>query len=113
MIAIDHADHLVQVAILGEFTLADFKEFEELVRYKIRFSGPVDLLIDFREMLATTVDVAWQEVKFSRAHTTDFNRIAVVTNSQWISWSAWLSQLFVQAEVQVFEDTASALAWLA
>ncbi|AJP49173.1 hypothetical protein PG1C_13515 [Rugosibacter aromaticivorans] len=113
MIAIQHTDHLVQFAILGEFTLADFKEFEELVLYKIRFTGPVDLLVDVREMLRVTIDVAWQEVRFSRAHTHDFNRIAVLTSSQWVTWSAWLSQLFVQADVRVFEEEAPARAWLA
>lgn len=58
MIAIDHNEKLVKIALLGEFTLADFKEFEELVQYKIRFTGPVNLLIDFRQMLTTTLDVA-------------------------------------------------------
>lgn len=58
MIAIDHNEKLIKIALLGEFTLADFKEFEELVQYKIRFTGPVNLLIDFRQMLTTTLDVA-------------------------------------------------------
>ncbi|MES2236700.1 MAG: STAS/SEC14 domain-containing protein [Pseudomonadota bacterium] len=113
MIAIQHADHLVQFAILGEFTLADFKEFEELVLYKVHFTGPVNLLVDVREMLGLTIDVAWEEVRFSRAHTHDFKRIAVLTSSQWVAWSAWLSQLFVEADVRVFEEEAAARDWLA
>lgn len=112
MIAIDHNEKLVKIALLGEFTLADFKEFEELVQYKIRFTGPVNLLIDFRQMLTTTLDVAWQEVRFTREHTHDFHRIAIVTNSQWVAWSAWLSQLFVDAQLELFEEEAPALAWL-
>lgn len=112
MIAIQHQDHLIQFAVLGEFTLADFKEFEELVLYTIRFSGPVNLLVDLREMLGFTIDVAWEEIRFSRAHVNDFNRIAVLTDSQWTAWSAWLSQLFVNAEVRVFEEEARARAWL-
>lgn len=113
MITIQHTDHLVQFAIFGEFTLADFKEFEELVLYKVRFSGPVNLLVDVREMLSLTIDVAWEEIRFSRAHTHDFTRIAVLTSSQWITWSAWLSQIFVAADVRVFEEEPVALAWLA
>lgn len=113
MITIQHTDHLVQFAIFGEFTLADFKEFEELVLYKVRFSGPVNLLVDVREMLSLTIDVAWEEIRFSRAHTYDFTRIAVLTSSQWVTWSAWLSQIFVAADVRVFEEEPVALAWLA
>ena len=113
MIAIDHSASQVSVTVLGEFTLADFKEFEELVLYKIQFDGPVDLYFDVREMAAFTVDVAWAEIQFSRQHGGDFRRIAVVTVSQWVAWSAWLEQLFVSAVLRVFADDSEARAWLA
>lgn len=113
MITIDHQPSLVSVAVLGEFTLGDFQEFEELVLYKIRFDGPVNLLFDLREMADFTVDMAWEEIKFSRQHGGDFAKIAVLTESQWVTWSAWLSQLFVSADLRVFVDEVEAQAWLA
>jgi len=113
MITIDHSDGLVSVAVLGEFTLADFREFEEIVNYKIKFQGLVNVLFDLREMASATLDVAWEEIKFSREHARDFGRIAVLTDSQWVAWAAWLSQLFVEAETEVFADEADARAWLA
>ena len=112
MIAIDHKENLVTVNVLGEFTLADFKEFEELVLYKTKFTGPVRLLFDLREMIGFTVDMAIEEIKFSRLHGSDFKRIAVVTDSQWVAWSAWLEQLFVSADLRVFETTEAAHDWL-
>ncbi|MEY3201191.1 MAG: hypothetical protein RIR70_741 [Pseudomonadota bacterium] len=113
MITIDHSDGLVSVAVLGEFTLADFREFEEIVNYKIKFQGLVNVLFDLRQMAGFTIDVAWEEIKFSRQHAQDFGRIAVLTESQWVAWSAWLSQLFVEAETEVFESETDARAWLA
>ena len=112
MIVIDHQPQRVSVSVFGEFTLADYREFEEIVNYKVRFEGPVDLLFDLSKMARLTLDVAWEEVKFSRAHVNDFNRVAVVTESQWVTWSAWLSQTFVNADVAVFGDLQQALAWL-
>ena len=50
MITTQHQAHLVEFAVLGEFTLADFKEFEELVLYEIKFSGAVDLLVEHRRV---------------------------------------------------------------
>ena len=50
--------------------------------------------------------------RFTRSHGHDFGKIAVVTDSQWLAWSAWLSSLFVDAEVRVFEDDRAALDWL-
>lgn len=113
MIVTQHQPRRVEVTVYAEFTLADFKEFEDLVNYKVKFEGPVDLLFDLREMAKLTVDVAWEDIVFARAHANDFRRIAVLTESQWVAWSAWLSQIFMHAEMQVFDDEAEARAWLA
>ncbi|HZV54718.1 MAG TPA: STAS/SEC14 domain-containing protein [Rhodocyclaceae bacterium] len=113
MITTDHTRSLVSIVVLGEFTLADFREFEELVLFKVKFDGPVDLLFDLREMADFTVDMAWEEIKFSRQHGGDFRRIAVITDSQWVTLSAWLEQLFVSADLRVFADEDEARAWLA
>ena len=112
MIVIQHRNSSVSVNVYGEFTLADFKEFEEMVNYKVRFEGPVDLFLDLREMADFTLDVAWEDIVFARAHPNDFKRIAVVTQSQWVAWSAWLSQIFVRAEMRVFGDEGEARSWL-
>lgn len=112
MITIDHQPHRVSLAVLGEFTLEDFREFEELACQKIAFEAPVDLFFDLREMAGFTVDLAWEEIKFSRVHRGDFRRIAVLTDSQWVAWSAWLSQIFTSADLRVFTDEAEARGWL-
>lgn len=112
MISIEHRDTLIAVTVFGEFALADYKEFEELVNYKIQFVGQIDLLFDLREMAGFTLDVAWEEIKFSRQHAHDFHRIAVLTTDQWLTWSAWVSQLFVDADVKVFDDETEARDWL-
>ena len=112
MIVIQHQPRRVVVNVYGEFTLSDYKEFEDLVNYKVKFEGPVDLFFDLREMADFTLDVAWEDINFSRAHANDFKRIAVLTNSQWVAWSAWLSQIFVNAQIRVFSDDAEAQGWL-
>ena len=112
MIVIDQKPQRVSVSVFGEFTLADYKEFEEVVNYKVKFEGPVDLYFDLSQMADLTIDVAWEEIKFSRAHPDDFKRVAVVTESQWVTWSAWLSQTFVSADVEVFDSADEAISWL-
>lgn len=112
MIVTDHQPGRVSVTVYGEFSLADYREFEEVINYKVKFEGPVDLYFDLRQMADFTLDVAWEEIKFSRQHAHDFNRIAVVTDSQWVTWSAWLSQVFVDADVEVFSDADEARSWL-
>ncbi|MDX8386380.1 MAG: STAS/SEC14 domain-containing protein [Gallionella sp.] len=112
MITIEQTDNLVNVAVLGDFTLADFKTFEEQSLYKLNTSGTINLLFDLRAMINYTVDVAWEEIKFfSREHNHDFSRIAVVTDDQWITWQAWLSRIFVDADIRVFTDYQEAQNW--
>ncbi|MEW6513955.1 MAG: STAS/SEC14 domain-containing protein [Pseudomonadota bacterium] len=112
MITVDHTSGLVSLAVLGEFTLEDFTEFEEYLIANELFDGSHDLLFDLREMAGFTVDMAWEEIKFSRIHGGDFKRVAVVTDSQWVTWSAWLEKAFVKAELRVFEDAGEAQTWL-
>ena len=112
MITIDHQGNRLSVAVLGEFTLGDFKEIEQAVADKNGFEGPVDLLFDLREMATFTVDMAWEEIKFTRTHGRDFGKIAVVTDSQWVTWSAWITRAISHAKLQVFDDQAEAEAWL-
>ncbi|HET7834107.1 MAG TPA: STAS/SEC14 domain-containing protein [Gallionella sp.] len=113
MITIEQTENLVNAAVIGEFTISDFKTFEEQSLYKLKSPGPVNLLFDLRAMLGYTLDVAWEEIKFfDRQHTHDFTRIAVVTGDQWISWYAWLSRIFVDAEICAFADYDEALAWV-
>lgn len=113
MISTENTEKMVALTVFGEFTLADYKEFEDVVNYHIQFEGQVDLLFDLRQMVGFTLDVAWEEIKFSRRHAGDFRRIAVLTEDQWLTWSAWVSQLFVNADVRVFDDEDEARAWLA
>jgi hypothetical protein len=112
MISTVPTGNLIAVAVFGEFTLADYREFEEQADYKIQFGNPVDLLLDLREMAGFTIDLAVEEIRHSRQHAHDFRRIAILTDDQWVTWSAWVSQFFVDAEIQIFDDEEEARAWL-
>jgi hypothetical protein len=112
MIAIAVQGNLVSVSVMGEFTLADYKDFEQSVLYNLRFQGGVNLLLDLRDMIGYTLDVAWEELKFSRDHRYDFRKIAVVTTDEWMVWIAWLNRLIVDGEVRVFDDPGLAMEWL-
>ena len=111
MITIQKKDNLVIVAVIGEFTLADYNEFEQQVLYQSHFDGKANLLFDWRDMLDYTVDVAWEEVKFRRDHGSEFNRVAVVTDDEWQTWGAWVFNLFIHANVTVFHDYEEAEIW--
>jgi thiosulfate/3-mercaptopyruvate sulfurtransferase len=113
MITIQHEGRLITVGVYGEFTVADYRQFEQQVLETLRLSGKVDLLLDLRDMQNYTLDVAWEDVKFVRAHANDFRRVAVVSGGQWHVWLAWVTRLLMEADMQVFDDEGDARDWLA
>jgi hypothetical protein len=113
MITIEQTENLVNVAVMGEFTIADFKNFEDQSLYKLKSPGELNLLFDLRAMVSYTIDVAWEELKFfRREHNHDFNKIAVVTDDQWLTWTTWLTRIFVDADIRVFTDYDEARVWV-
>ena len=112
MITIEHDKTRLKAMVFGEFTLADFREFEDQVAYRLEFDGSVNLLLDLSEMGRYTVDTLWEDIKFSRTHPAAFEKIAVVTQSEWIGSLAWLSNMFAEAKVVVFHDAERAEEWL-
>ncbi|MBU1395749.1 MAG: STAS/SEC14 domain-containing protein, partial [Gammaproteobacteria bacterium] len=60
-----------------------------------------------------SVDVAWEELKFSREHKNDFGRIAILTGDQWVAWSMWVNRLFMSADIRLFDELELAQAWVA
>ena len=112
MITIEEAENLISVAVFGEFTLADYKQFEERVLYKSRRDDKVNVLFDWRDMVTYTVDVAWEDLKFVREHGSEFNRVAIITEDQWQAWGAWVSNLFVDADIRVFSGYTDAKVWV-
>ena len=112
MITIIPEANLITATTFGEFTIADFQEFEAAALKALDEHSKPNLLFDLREMIGYTIDVAWEELRFSRKHTNDFPKVAIVTKDQWIIWSAWISQLFVESDIEVFEEIEHAKAWV-
>jgi SpoIIAA-like len=113
MIKLDINGNQIAVTVMGQFTLADYREFEQAVCYGVQFQGAVNVLFDLRDMLSYSVDVAWEELKFSREHKNDFDRIAILTGDQWVAWSMWVNRSFMSADIRLFDDLDMAQGWVA
>lgn len=112
MITTDVRQDRVEIRAYGRLTLSDCQTFEQLSDYRVRFSGPIDLLLDLRSMTGYSLDVALEEWRYLRAHNTSIRRIALVTDDQFVTWGAWFSQFFTQADIRVFDSEHGARRWL-
>lgn len=112
MIAIEEVKDTLEVGVYGELTLADYRQLEQAVTRELRAASKLKMMLDVRGMTGFTLDVAWEDIKFSHAHARDFRRIAVVTPEQWGTWLSWISAAFTDAEVALFDDPNTAETWL-
>ncbi len=113
MIGISEEQDLLRVHVMGEFTVEDFREFENAVTGELKSNGKIRLLMDLSNMSGFTIDMAWEDVKFTRAHSYDFRRIAIVASPDWNRWLGWITAAFTDAEIQIFDDLDEAEGWLA
>lgn len=112
MIDVHEDQDLLELHIYGEFTIADFSEFEAAVARELQKAPKIKLLFDFTDMAGYTLDVAWEEIKFTRAHAHDFQRIAVVSDTQLAPWLSWVNAAFSDAECRLFDNDGEARDWL-
>lgn len=113
MITVSHEDGYILALVLGEFTVQDFRRFEEEALYDIRQQGKAKLVFDLTGMAAYTIDMAVEEIRFLKAHRQQFERVAIVSDDQWVTWSVWLNRMLTESEIEVFEDLAEAKSWIA
>lgn len=113
MITIQHEDKLTAIGIFARFELADFRRIEAEVVQQLSSFGKIDLLVDLQGMLDYTLDVAIEDIRFTREHAHDVGRVAIISEKESVAWVALLSRLFVDAEIRVFDSEPDARQWLA
>jgi len=113
MITTDVMPERVEMRAYGTVTLADCKTFEDASDYRVLFNRPIDLLIDLRSMTNYSLDVAFKEWRYLRTHRGDFRKVALLTDNQFLTWVAWFSQFFTNADIRIFDSEHDARGWLA
>ncbi len=112
MISIREQEYGLDVALYNEFTLADFKLFEEALLKRAGERGRPDVLLDMSELRDFTLDMALEELRFMRAHERDFGRVAIVVNDVWIKLGIRISELLSHTKAEYFPDVDQAKTWL-
>lgn len=113
MITIQHEGSLTVVGVFARLEIADFRQLEVEIENQLRLLGKIDLLVDLRGMLGYTLDVAFEDLRFTREHAHDVGRIAILSENDAMVWTALLSELFIRADMRVFDDETLAREWLA
>lgn len=112
MISIREQQYGLDVALFNEFSLEDFKLFEQALLKRVQEKGKPDILLDLSELKDFTLDMALEEIRFVRAHDQDFGRIAVIVSDVWIKLAAHIASLLSHTRIQYFDSADQAQSWL-
>jgi hypothetical protein len=112
----DQSDNLIHVRAIGEVTASDYETVlipaieETLSKHKklklIYEMGP--------EMTGFSTGAAWEDTKVGMSHLTHYEKIAVVTDHQWLVNMVKAFGILVPCQVRVFppNQVEEARAWI-
>ena len=95
----------------GKLHDEDYKRFVPLVDAAIAKDGKVRLLAQFHDFHGWDLHALWDDIKFTRAHGRDIERIAMIGDKKWEEWMAKVCRPFTSASVKYFDVSALPDAW--
>lgn len=107
-------DGVIGVEASGTITAGDYRDVVEPLLSEAKAGGKMRLLYVYGEV-DITAGGAWQDAKTGLSNWTSFDKIAIVTDEDWIEHSIKAFGWIMPGEVQVFDDDsrADAVQWLA
>ncbi len=110
-------DNIVAFVCHGEVTKADYEsviipavERAAKVHENIRFYYEIG-----KEFAGIEPAAMWEDFKVGMAHLAHWERVAVVTDVEWIKLGVWVFRFMIPGKLRVFStgEAAEARAWIA
>jgi hypothetical protein len=102
---------VVGLKLSGQLHDEDYQRFVPMMEGILTVVGKVRLFIQLEDFHGWDLHAAWDDVKFSLEHYSDFERIAMVGDRKWEKWMASLCKPFTKARVMFFDRSAVDAAW--
>jgi len=102
---------VVGLKLSGTLHDDDYKRFVPMMEGILTVVGKVRLFIQLEDFYGWDLHAAWDDIKFSLEHYSDFERIAMVGDRKWEKWMASLCKPFTKARVMFFDRSEVDAAW--
>jgi hypothetical protein len=106
-----HFPRVVALKLCGKLHDEDYKQFVPRMESILTAERNVRLFIQFQDFHGWDMHAAWDDLKFSLKHYSDFERIAMVGDRRWEKWMAGCCRPFTKAKVRYFEMSEVDAAW--
>ena len=102
---------VVGFRLCGKLHDGDYKQFVPTMETILTAEGKVRLFIQLEDFHGWDLHAAWDDLKFSLKHYSDFERIAMVGDRKWEKWMAGFCRPFTKAKVKYFDRSEVDAAW--
>ncbi|MGA2259181.1 MAG: STAS/SEC14 domain-containing protein [Thermoguttaceae bacterium] len=102
---------VVGFKLCGKLHDEDYKRFVPTMETILTAEGKVRLFIQLEDLHGWDLHAAWDDLKFSLKHYSDFERIAMLGDRKWEKWMANFCKPFTKAKVQYFDRSQVDAAW--
>ena len=102
---------VVGLRLSGTLHDEDHKRFVWPMESILTTEGKVRLFIELEDFHGWDLHAAWDDLKFSLKHYSDFERIAMVGDRKWEEWMTTFCKPFTKAKVMYFDKSHVDAAW--
>ena len=103
--------NLVAFRISGNVNKNDYSVMLPVLEERIRQHGKVRVYAELMDVEAYSLRALYEDIKFDIKHASDFSKIALVGDSDWISWVATAARPFTTATIKYFDFRQREAAW--
>ncbi len=108
------SDFFLIFTAVGKLTHEDYLTITPLIDSALEgVKEPhIKAMVDISELTGWELRAAWDDFKIALKHGSEFKKIAIYGNQNWLEYSVKVSSWFMQGEIKQFDSYDEGLEWL-
>ena len=109
-----NSDFFLTLKLSGKLSHEDYEKITPMLDSALMTvkQPHIKALVDVTELKGWELRAAWDDFKLGLNHGTQFVKIAIYGNQNWLAMATKIGSWFVSGEAKYFDNEAGALVWL-
>ena len=109
-----NGDFFLTLKLSGKLSHEDYEKITPMLDSALMTvkQPHIKALVDVTELKGWELRAAWDDFKLGLNHGTQFVKIAIYGNQNWLEMATKIGSWFVSGEAKYFDNEAGALVWL-
>lgn len=107
--------NIIEVSFSGEISVEEYQKVNRLIEKHKEEYGHIHMLLQLNDFMWDSVEAMIEDLKLSLTYFSDFKKLAIVSNKQWIKFSAEvIDELIPSIDMKMYDfaEISEARGWL-